>query len=450
MSLIRTVSGVRGIVGEDLNADTVYRHTAAFSALLPPGPVLLARDSRPHGKELMAVASQALRASGRRIAIADIVPTPTAQFLVPKRSLAGAIVLTASHNPVEYNGLKFIGADGCFLGPDQVNMLFSRADQMEPMGDMKVGRVRGQDLMDAVGLHIRDVLDLGCIDVEAILRRKFRVVVDAVNGAAYSALPTVLEALNCEVICLHTTPDGTFPRGPEPLPQNLTDLSNAVPLANADLGMATDPDGDRLALVDETGRPIGDEWTQVIAMDAFLRRTGSKKPITTNLSSSMLVDHVARRHGVEVLRSSVGEINVVNMMRSVGGEIGGEGNGGIILAESHYGRDSLVGAALILEALAYDKRSLGALVASMPQLEIVKDKVSIDGLDPDKITGNIADQFKGIEQNNTDGLKLIWEDKWIHIRKSNTEPIIRIYAEAADVASAESLVSQIKDIVAKS
>lgn len=450
MSLIRTVSGVRGVVGEDLNVDTVYRHTAAFSDLLPPGPILLARDARPHGKELMAVAAEALRASGRRIAIADIVPTPTAQFLVPKRSLAGAIVLTASHNPVEYNGLKFIGADGCFLGLDQVNILFSRADQLEPMGDIKVGRVRGQDLVDAVGWHIRDILDLSCIDVEAILRRKFRVVVDAVNGAAYSALPTLLEALNCEVIGLHTTPDGTFPRGPEPLPKNLVDLSNAVSLANADLGMATDPDGDRLALVDETGRPIGEEWTQVIAMDAFLRRTGSKKPITTNLSSSMLVDHIARRHGVEALRSSVGEINVVNMMRSVGGEIGGEGNGGVILAESHYGRDSLVGAALILEALAYDKRSLSTLVASMPQFKIVKDSVAIEGLDPDKITKAIAGEFSGIEQDTTDGVKLIWEDKWIHIRRSNTEPIIRFYAEAGDTASAEALVNQIKDIIAKS
>ncbi|MQY64459.1 MAG: phosphoglucosamine mutase, partial [Calditrichaeota bacterium] len=411
------------------------------------GPVLLARDSRPHGRELLEAAARAMQQARRPVIFADLVPTPTAQFIVPRKHLAGAIVLTASHNPIEYNGLKFIGGDGCFLGAEQTNVLFARADQTEAPASIPSRRIRSQVVLDAAGLHILDTLHLGCIDTEAILRCRFKVVVDTVNGAGSFALPTLLEALGCEVIRLHTTPDGTFPRGTEPLPENLTDLCRAVSEHAADLGMATDPDADRLALVDETGTPPGEELTQVLAVDGFLRRTGGRKPVTTNLSSSMLLDHVARRYGIEVLRSAVGEVNVVNMMRSVGGEIGGEGNGGVILAESHLGRDSLVGAALVLDRLAQEKLSLSAVLAQLPQLQLVKDKISINDHDPDEVSRLIAERYPQAEQITTDGLKLQWPDRWIHVRKSNTEPIIRIHAEAPTAEEARALVEETRKVV---
>jgi len=448
MGLIRSVSGVRGVVGKDLDARLVYRYARAFAALQPPGPVLLCRDSRPHGPELISAAAYGLQDARRSVIIADLMPTPTAQFIVPRKHLAGSIVLTASHNPIEYNGMKFIGGDGCFLGADQTAILFARADQIDTAVGIPSRRIKSKLLLDAAGLHVLDTRDLSCINAEAILRRRFRVVVDAVNGAASFALPALLEALGCEVIRLNTTPDGTFPRGPEPVPENLTDLCRAVSEHGAHLGMATDPDADRLALVDETGTPPGEELTQVLAVDGFLRRTGSRQPVTTNLSASMLLDHVARRYGIEVLRSAVGEVNVVDMMRSVGGEIGGEGNGGVILAESHLGRDSLVGAALVLDRLAQDELPLSAIRAQLPRFHMVKDKIAIDGYDAGELSRRITDRYPDAEQITTDGLKLQWPDRWVHVRKSNTEPIIRIFAEAPTSAEAKTLIEEIRRVVA--
>ncbi len=449
MSLIRTISGVRGIVGSDLDSAAVYRHARAFAALQPPGPLLVARDSRPHGRELQAVVSRAFKDGRRQVQVAGLVPTPTAQFLVPLKRLAGAVVLTASHNPIEYNGMKFIGGDGCFLDQSKLDILFARADQTETPEKLTSRFGDGKDLIEAAGLHILDVLDLSCIDTEAILRRRFQVVVDAVNGAAYFALPALLEALGCQVVRLNCTPDGTFPRGAEPLPDHLTGLCAAVVEHSAHLGMATDPDADRLALVDENGVPLGEELTQVLAVDGFLRRTGGRKPVVTNLSSSLLLDHVTRKYGIEVQRSAVGEINVVNLMRSIGGEIGGEGNGGVILAESHLGRDSLVGAALILDRMAQQTLPLSAIKASLPTMEIVKDKVPLGDEDPEETLAGIAQKFSDAEQNTLDGLKLIWDDRWIHIRRSNTEPVIRIIAEAPSAEIARDLVEQVRSVVSK-
>ncbi|MCK4577455.1 MAG: phosphoglucosamine mutase, partial [Candidatus Marinimicrobia bacterium] len=297
------------------------------------------------------------------------------------------------------------------------------------------------------GYHILNILDLGCIDAAAIMRRRFKVVVDTVNGAAFFALPALLEALGCAVVRLHCNPDGTFPRGTEPVPANLTDLGAAVVLHGADLGMATDPDADRLALVDEDGQPLGEDLTQVLAIDGFLRRTGNQQPVVTNLSSSLLLDRICERHGVEVKRSAVGEINVVNVMRAAGSLIGGEGNGGVILAESHLGRDSLVGAALVLDRLAQQTMTIGAVRDSYPKFEIVKDKVSIAGLNPEGVTGHIAAAYTNVQQDTVDGLKLLWGDRWVHVRKSNTEAVIRIIAEAPDAAAARQLADDVKQLV---
>ena len=448
MGLMRTVSGIRGIVDRDLDAATVYRHARALADLLPPGSILLARDSRPHGQRLMAAAGQALQDARRQIKVAGLIPTPTAQFLVTRLRLAGALVITASHNPVEYNGLKFIGSDGLFLGAERCDILFGRADLVEPPEEFPAEKIPGQGLADAPGLHILSVLDLSCIDMEAILRHRCRVVVDAVNGATSFALPTLLEALGCEVIPIHTTPDGTFPRGAEPLADHLTDLSAAVLAQGAHLGMGTDPDGDRLALVDERGQPLGEEYTQVIAIDGFLRRTGSKHPIVTNLSSSQLLDRVAEAHGVKLHRSAVGEINVVNMMRARGSEIGGEGNGGVILAESHLGRDSLVGAALVLDRLSQERELLSEVVTTWPTYVMLKEKFPIGDNNLANLFAELEGEFNGAEKDATDGLKWTWKDRWLHVRRSNTEPVVRIIAEAMSESAARKLVSAVQKLAA--
>ena len=447
---MRSVSGLRGVVGEELDAGMVYGYAQAFGALQPPGPILLARDSRPHGKVLLSAASQGLARARRRTYIADLIPTPTAQYLVQRKRLAGAIVLTASHNPLEYNGMKFIGRDGCFLDGEQAGRLFALADSVEFPPELPEKPARGRVMPDAVGQHILDTLDLGCIELDAILRRRFRVAVDAVNGAGSLALPALLEALGCEVIRLHTEPDGTFPRGPEPLPENLTALSEAVRAGGAHLGMATDPDGDRLALVAETGTPLGEELTLVLAVAGYLGRTGSRRPVATNLSSSRLLNHVAGRHDVKVVRSAVGEVNVVSLMRLEGSEIGGEGNGGVILAASHLGRDAMVGAALILDQLVQDPRPLSAIVGELPPFHMVKEQLPADGHNIDALYESLARRFPDAEQNREDGLKLQWEDRWLLVRPSNTEPIFRIMAESGSAETSRSLVESVRELAAGS
>ncbi|MEE9161571.1 MAG: phosphoglucosamine mutase, partial [Candidatus Neomarinimicrobiota bacterium] len=270
----------------------------------------------------------------------------------------------------------------------------------------------------------------------------------AVNGAGSLALPALLEALGCAVVRLHTTPNGEFPRGPEPSPENLTALSEAVTAEGAHLGMATDPDGDRLALLDETGTPAGEELTQVLAVDGYLQRTHSRQPVVTNLSSSQLLDHVAGRHGAPVVRAAVGEVNVVARMRAEGSEIGGEGNGGVILAESHLGRDALVGAALVLDRLVQDQQPLSGILADLPKYVMLKERIPVDGLSAEKVYQDVSRRFPDGEHITEDGLKVQWEDRWFHIRESNTEPIIRIYAEGPTMDVAREMVASVRSICA--
>ena len=447
MGIIRSVAGVRGIVDQDLNEGEVCRYTRAFAEQLDPGTVLLAFDGRPHGERLMLAASRTLSEAGHQIAWADLATTPTVQYVVQQKNLAGGLIMTASHNPIEYNGLKFIGPDGCFLDHASMDRLFNRVDQLPVPAEVPPRKVKSRLLLDAPGLHILGVLDLSCLEVAPILRKQFKVVVDTVNASASFALPALLEALGCRVIRLHTTPDGTFPRNAEPLPGNLSALGAAVREHHACLGMATDPDGDRLALVDETGTPIGEEYTQVLAMDGFLRRTASRKPVTTNLSSSMLVDHIAGQYGIEVQRTAVGEVNVVQGMRAVDGDIGGEGNGGVILTEAHLGRDSLVGAALVLDRLTQSNEFLSEIVGRMPRFHIVKDRITVDNRDPDELARRIAGNFPDAEHITLDGLKLRWDDRWIHVRQSGTEPIIRLFAEAATETAAFEMVQKVRNII---
>ena len=444
MELIRGISGIRGIVGKTLTESILSRYIRAFSIIQADGPILVARDSRSHGKSLIDAGCQTLKKCGRTAQNYGIIPTPTAQFLVEKNGLAGGIVIPASHNPTEWNGLKFIDSDGCFLDGTKNKHLFEIADaDVHP--PVKSGTII--NIVDGCAPHINHTLKLSVIDTQAIANRNFTIVVDAVNGAASSALPALIEVLGCKVHRLHCESNGTFPRGPEPLSHNLKQLGEAVIAHEADAGFATDPDGDRLAVVDEKGQPLSEEYTLTICADGYLSSVTSKTPIVTNLSTTMALDKIAEKHGSSVIRSAVGEINVVNKMKEVGAELGGEGNGGVILPESHYGRDSLVGAALFLNRMAQGSQTVSEIFHSMPQYVMIKDKIELGSIDPQTALEKIEAEFTDVKADRTDGLKLTWENSWVHVRKSNTEPIIRIYAEAKDNDGVKKLIHRVKSIL---
>ena len=444
MELIRGISGIRGIVGDTLTESTVTRHLQAFPELQGKGDILLARDSRSHGESFIEAGCTALIKCGRNAVNYGIIPTPTAQFLVEKNKMAGGVVITASHNPTQWNGLKFIDSDGCFINAEKNNRLFEIADSISP-SHKNSGSIK--KIENGYQPHIEHTLNLSIIDVKAIKNRSFSVVLDAVNGAASLALPEMVEALGCKVHRLFCEPNGDFPRGPEPLAVNLKNLGEAVQLHNADVGFATDPDGDRLGVVDENGLPLSEEYTLTICADGFYNTTNSSKPLVTNLSSTLALDRVAEKYGCSVIRSAVGEINVVNKMKEVNAELGGEGNGGVILPESHYGRDSLVAATMFLNRMAHDTQKVSEIFKSMPQYVMVKDKIGLGSVDSQSALEKIEAEFTDAKSDKTDGLKLSWDNSWVHIRKSNTEPIIRIYAEAPTQSEVKELVVKVKSIL---
>ena len=444
MELIKSISGIRGIVGKNLNNTIVNSYSNIFSHLQDQGDILVARDSRPHGEDLYDSICDTLTFMGRNVISCGIIPTPTAQFIIKERNLAGGIVVTASHNPIEWNGLKFLDSDGCFLNADKMKELISMSPET-----ITIDRGNIIESEDAYLSHIDNVLNLQCIQSEKIKEKKFKVVIDTVNGAAYKALPELLEKLNCDIIKIHCENTGDFPRGTEPIPSHLGDLSKTVRKEKADIGLATDPDADRLAIVSNTGFPIGEESTLVLVLESYLKFYKDSQTIVTNLSTSMGIDAIAERYNSTVERSSVGEINVVEKMKELGSAIGGEGNGGVILKESHLGRDSLVASALVLNHLAHSNISLDKILENIPRFVMIKDKIPIEN---DVNFNDIKAHFKNDIATfiDEDGLKIIWEDKWVHIRKSNTEPIIRIISEANDNNTAESLIDLINKIVSYS
>lgn len=408
---------------------------------------MIGRDSRPSGAQFVSEIVEGLVKSGRTVHDCGIVPTPTVQFVVDDSDAVGGIVVTASHNPEEWNGLKFVGEDGCFLNSEQVETLMALKGGLNDGSPSEEGE--HLNIGDAIQRHIDRICNVSWIDLSAIRERHFRVAVDTVNGAAAEALPKLLNTLGCEIIPINCALSGQFTRGTEPLPEHLSDLSRLVRREKCHVGFATDPDGDRLAIIDETGRAIGEEYTLVLALDGFLSTTGGGKPVVTNLSTTLAVDKVAERYGVTVSRSAVGEINVVEMMEETGALMGGEGNGGVILREVHLGRDSLVAAATVLHTMARMDRPLSERVDQLPRFEIVKEKVPIAGNAGTVIFERIAGCFDNAVTDERDGLKLTWSDRWIHVRKSNTEPIMRIYTEAPTQPEAQDLAERIKSMIQK-
>ena len=440
--LIESISGIRGIFPVDLDIGLVKQYAVAFHHFCQDGPLIVGRDTRPSGARLVSSIIETLGSNGREIRDCGICPTPTVQFAVGDTDAAGGIVVTASHNPGEWNGLKFITEDGCFPNPEQFTFL-TQLFKQDKKGD---GRDHGtySRFDQAIRRHIDRILNVDWIDIEAIRKRQFKVAVDAVNGAASFALPYLLERLNCWVVKIFCDLSGQFARGPEPLPKNLSKLGATVMEQSCDAGFATDPDGDRLAVINELGNPIGEEYTLVLAVDDFLRSTQSNQTVVTNLSTTQAVDFVAEKYGADVKRSAVGESNVVDKMKSLNSSIGGEGNGGVILRDIHLGRDALVGATLALHKMSSTQLPLSAIIEEFPHYTLIKDKVPISEENSDIFFSNLSKAYHTIKQNRLDGLKLIWKDQWIHIRESNTESIIRIYAEAKTEQKARRLIDEIK------
>ena len=441
--LIRSISGVRGLTETHLTAESSVVYARAFHQLLPKGVIMAGRDSRPSGEDIIQAMMGELTQLGRTVIQCGIVPTPTVQFMVHNTEAVGGFIVTASHNPIEWNGLKFVREDSTFFHPNECERLFELVDANTELPDSGDSGIIWPE-QNAIQKHVIACASLKCIDLNRIQRRHFKIVIDAVNGAGAHALPVMLESLGCEVIEINCEPDGEFTRGTEPLPENLKDLCQAVTSHSADAGFAVDPDADRLAVVNEKGEALGEEYTLVLAADGYLNDTGKSEKFVVNLSTSLALEKLAEAKNSSVTRSAVGEINVVNKMNEIGSDLGGEGNGGVILRECHLGRDSLVAVTMVLNRMSQSDESLSAIHKLLPQFVIVKDKVGLEGLDPEKLIEDVNNLFDDADKNTLDGVKFTWDNKWVHLRKSNTEPIMRIYAEAHTTKDAQELVKQVR------
>ncbi len=435
--LMVSVSGVRGIVGESLTPDVIARYTSAFGTMCNGGTVVVGRDTRVSGPMVEQVVRAALMAAGCTVIPLGISTTPTVQMAVPHFCADGGIVITASHNPTEWNALKFLDNKGMFIDSDKGMQLQYIIDSntFAYTNHSGLGTCKDQTSYDYD--HIKAILCSNFIMPEIIRKKQFKVVVDCVNGAASSIFPLLLEELGCDVIKLHCEPNGHFPRGAESLPENITELGSTVLNVRADIGFALDPDGDRLAVVDESGIPLGEEYTIVLATTSVLEhQTGS---IAANVSTTSALDDVADRFDVTIHRSAVGEAHVVKKMIEAGCIVGGEGNGGVIFPDIHYGRDALVGASLVLRLCAERGIPMSAVKADFPRYYMTKLKLEMDSNTAENAIEEIRENPGGAEVDITDGLKLIFPSYWVHIRKSNTEPIIRVIVEAQTKEKADKL-----------
>jgi phosphomannomutase len=438
-----SVSGVRGRVGEGLTPEVVASFAAAFGAWASsqgkPKTVVVGRDSRVSGPMFHRVVLSALQSVGVTAIDIGLTTTPSCQLAVEFHHAAGGLMISASHNPIEWNALKMIGSSGLFLDAQQGTAMRALMDIGPPRAAWdKLGAIEIDDL--AIARHIDRVLTLPFIDVERIRRRRFKVALDTCRGAGAAVMPQLLDRLGCVVTAINLEPDGRFPRPPEPIPENLRDLELLVLSAKADIGLAVDPDVDRLALVNEEGHAIGEDYTLALAAKLVLRHR--KGPVVINLSTSRVVDDVAAAAGAALIRAPVGEVNVATRMRTERAAIGGEGNGGVILPELHLGRDAPLGAAILLQLLIEEGRPLSAIVRDHPSYVIVKDKLDRPDASLDTVYDALRKAFPGAEADTQDGLRLAWPDRWVHVRPSGTEPIVRIIAEAPTAAGARELVAQ--------
>ena len=459
MTLIKSISGIRGTiggpVGENLTPIDVVKFTTAYVRLIAernPGKklvIVIGRDARISGEMVSNLVEGTLLACGADVINVRLCTTPGTEMAVITKKADGGIIITASHNPRQWNALKLLNASGEFLSDAEGKRVLAMAEQNDydyPAID-GIGHVLSRE--DFNDEHIRLVLRLRLVDVEAVRKRHFKVVVDAVNSVGGIVMPKLLRALGCEVVELNCEPTGEFAHNPEPLPEHLTEISQVIVREKADLGVVVDPDVDRLAFVSEDGSMFVEEYTLVAVADYILSTQCGNT--VSNLSSSRALRDVTERHGGKYYASAVGEVNVTTKMKEVGAIIGGEGNGGVIYPELHYGRDALVGTALFLTYLAKRGLTMTQLRATYPAYFASKNKIQLTpAIDVDKVLREIKERYSNEQVNDTDGVKIDFPENWVHLRKSNTEPIIRVYTEAKSMAEAEALaqrfIAEIKQI----
>lgn len=447
MAIVRSISGLRAQFGSGLTPELITNYAFSFNEILPTGTIVIGSDGRLGSSWIEKILVGTFEALGRDLEILGVVPTPTVQFMTEKSNAVAGIVITASHNPQDWCGLKFLDENGVFLNQEMNEKMWSVLDSnVFTFPELTLGKTKYSET--AIEKHIKSVLDLELIRnsdlINKIKSKNLKVVVDAVNSSGSIIIPKLLEELGFEVIKINCEGNGVFIHTPEPIPDNLEELASNVYSTSSDFGVAVDPDADRLVIIDENGDPIGEEKTIVLASKAIFDYYRESKNLTTtvNLSTSKMIEELAISYGAKVERSPVGEINVVEKMKKNNSIIGGEGSGGVILPMSHYGRDSLVGIALISYLLSNTTKSMSDLCEELPKYEMIKTKFEFSG-DFKIISENIKKNFESEKINSEDGIRIDFEDSWVQIRKSNTEPILRIISEAKTKDKAQELINKI-------
>ena len=442
-NLLLSISGMRGIVGEGLTPELVLTYALAFGDYCKGSKVVLGRDPRASGEMLKPAAISGLLASGCDVIDLGICPTPTVE-IAAEDSKAYGLVITASHNPIQWNGLKFVGPDGIFLSAAQVQKLYrlAKSSRLACKSWNRLGRIRVEESW--IQKHVEKILKLEYVDSKRIRKKRPKVVLDCNNGAGSSIARMLLKALGCTVVELNCELSGSFAHAPEPLPQNIKMLCRKVKQAKADMGFALDPDGDRLAVVSEKGIPLGEENTLALAARFVLGKNPGDMAV--NVSTSKVIDEIATGFGVKVYRTPVGEAFVSRKLKGIKGIIGGEGNGGVILPELHLGRDGLLAMALILEWLVESRKPISELSQELPSYYMIKKKIDLKG-DLEPKTNRLRRFFSKAKVNRIDGIRFDFADSWVHVRKSNTEPVIRIIAEGKSKAMANKLANKAINIL---
>jgi phosphomannomutase len=436
-TLMVSISGIRGIVGDGLDPQVLVKFTSAYADFTGKGKIVVGRDARISGEMVRLVTEGTLLSKGVDVIDIGIVPTPTVQYTVKTLQASGGIAISASHNPNEWNALKLLNKTGQFMTPEEnlqlLKILNKEAASFSSWDNLGTLEYNSESLQN----HVKAVMNLQLINPEVISRKKFRVVADCVNGAGSYVIPDLLRLFGCEVIELNCDKTGIFPRLPEPLPENLLETMQVVKDSNADLGIVVDPDVDRLVLITDKGEPFSEENTIAQAVKFILSKTPGN--VVVNLSTTRAVEDIARVYNCQVFRSSVGEANVVKKMKEVDAVIGGEGSGGVIYPALHFGRDALVGIAITLQHLAESGGKLSDLKMQIPSYFIAKKKIDLGDSNPDFVLSKLLEKYNNSRINTEDGLRVDFDDHWVHFRKSNTEPIIRIITEAKIAEDAERL-----------
>lgn len=436
-----TISGLRGRVGEEINPKLIASYASAFGFFLPKGKVVVGRDTRKSSPSLLLSTISGLLFAGQDVIDLGVVPTPTLVLAAKELKAVGGLVITASHNPEDNNGLKFVSPKGSFLDEKEFSQFSQFLKDFKPSPPHKFGNVTLQD--NGTDRHIRKIIASGLFDTSP--QKSLKVGVDCCNGAGSVALPKLIKELGHQVETLHCDATGEFPRGPEPIPENLSKLCSLVKEKNLDIGLALDPDGDRISCVDEKGNPIGEEKTFALCVRFVLEK--EKGPVVVNLSTSQMIDDIARESGVKIYRTKIGDAAVTQKLKEVRGIVGGEGNGGVILPKINSTRDALVGAAIILQLLIEKDTPLSQLSKNLPEYFIEKAKLPLSKGEWEEKKRLVIEEFKDKELDYTDGVRVRDEGWWLHIRPSNTEEVIRVIAEARNKENLKALIHRVMEIL---